>query len=189
MANSKVRSVIDNLSTERLKDFLEQVLDASPELQQKFLETFEAQSDSDVLTSALYDLDQALSTIDSDEYVRLSYEYWDEDAGQPVEELIDSTIAVIEDTCETLLQQHNYELYRDFLIQAAERIRDFDLSDIVVSDLGFDSDDDTAGIKDVVSTRIQSLAAEETLPDDIREELQQTLDEIFADDFYDGDEE
>lgn len=187
MPRRSLRSVIDNLSTEDLKDYLEQVLKKNPELKKEFMDTFKEKSDEDVLSAALHDLNVALSTIDSEEYERVTVEYWDE-SSDPVWDLMNNAREVIKTTCNTLLQQKNYKLMQDFLTEAARQVNDFYLGSIVVTDVDCDFGDDTWRVIDELSDTIREFAARDELPAKVRTSLKKTLDAIFADDSEDSEE-
>ena len=78
MADSELRSIIDNLDHKALKDFVEKTLNKNPKLKTEFINKFKNQSDIDILKNLMSELNNALSSLDSAEYLRCSYEYWDD---------------------------------------------------------------------------------------------------------------
>lgn len=179
MPRRSLNAVIDNLSTEALRKYLKEMLRKNPELKKEFMSTFGAQSESDVLSDALSRLDKALEDIDGDEYVRVCYEYWD-NSSDPLGRLIDHVKDAIKTTCAKFLKQKNYRLLQEFLVQAASKVKDFDLNNIIRSEFEFEpyANEENGPTRQELMDFIKECATSKKVPEDIQAELLPKLDEI-----------
>lgn len=175
MADSNLRTIIDNLSVETLRDYLEQSLQQNPQQREHFISTFREQSERDALLAALNNLDDVLYGNDNEEYGKADYDY---DDGLFVEGLIILAESVIDDSCKKFLQQGNYALYQDFLVQAAELIMDFDLELTSFEVFDTDPEDGTQIVIDDLFKRLKACAEDKQLPEDMQVKLLQKLNEI-----------
>lgn len=178
MPRVNLKKLIDSLSTEDLKSYLEKVLRDNPELKQDFVDTFSEQTDIEVFNKSLLALDLALSTIDQKKYIMLC-EY-NGDVSAPLDKLVSNCSQVIERTCTRLMKLKSYELCQEFLVKAAGKVRVFDLEDII--DLDFDFTEESYGIKQDLFDCLQEWASCRELPAGIRASLKSSIEEIRQDD-------
>lgn len=170
MADSELRSIIDNLDHKALKDFVEKTLNKNPKLKTEFINKFKNQSDIDILKNLMSELNNALSSLDSAEYLRCSYEYWDDT--DPLGDLIRRSKNIIQKAEETLIKQENFTSLNDFLHQATARIRKFDINKLI-ADCEYDPNCDTGEdeyrvIEELFDFIEESIRNHTAIPDSVK---------------------
>ena len=170
MADSELRSIIDNLDHKALKDFVEKTLNKNPKLKTEFINKFKNQSDIDILKNLMSKLDDTLSSLDSAEYLRCSYEYWDDT--DPLSDLIRRSRNIIQKAEETLIKQENFTSLNDFLHQAVARIKKFDINELI-TDCKYEPNCDTGEdeyrvIEELLDFIEKSIRNHKAIPDTVK---------------------
>lgn len=170
MADSELRSIIDNLDHKALKDFIEKTLNKNAKLRAEFINKFKNQSDIDILKNLMSELDNALFSLDSAEYLRCSYEYWDDT--DPLGDLIRRSKNIIQKAEETLIKQENITSLNDFLHQAVARVKKFDINELI-ADCEYDPNCDTGEdeyrvIEELLDFIEESIRNHTAIPDSVK---------------------